>query len=132
MPDARDAVTLVEILEVVGDFDEAVALISTTVARLEREGVPGLASMQFYTHAERRELAAVITFADPAQMQAHTAMISSWDAFRRFSEVVRFKEMRIHGVVGPEVKAWLARFPGPVAQYDSPIAAFFRRPAPVG
>lgn len=128
MPDARDATTLVEILEVTGPFDEAVALIRATIARLEREGVPGLASMQFYTDEARRELAAVITFADPAQMLAHTAQLSGWDEFRRFSSMIKLKEMRIHGTVGPEVRAWMAQFPGAVTQYAAPIAAFFRAP----
>lgn len=129
MPDAREAVTLVEILEVEGDFNEVVALISSTIARLEREGQPGLASMQFFADEGRRELAAVITFADPAQMLAHTAQISSWDEFRRFSAQIRLKELRIHGVVGPEVRAWISQFRGSVSVYERPVAAFFRRPA---
>src|SRR6185436_16145394 len=45
---AMTPLTLVEILEVVGPTEETLALIRTVIARLEREGVLGLGSMQFY------------------------------------------------------------------------------------
>lgn len=126
MSDARDATTLVEILEVTGSFDEAEALLTATLTRLEREGVPGLASMQFYTDEPRRQLAAVITFTDPSQMLAHTAQLSGWDEFRRFSALIKLVEMRIHGSVGDDVRAWMGQFSGTVTHYPQPVAAFFR------
>lgn len=126
MPAARDAVTLVELLEVTGPFDEAVTLLQTVLARLEHEGVSGLASMQFYADEPRRHLGVIITFSDPAQLLAHTAQISGWDEFRRFSAMFNLLEMRIHGAVSPEVRAWIARFEGTVTTYPEPVAAFFR------
>lgn len=121
-----DSVTLVEILEVSGSFDEARQLIRSCVERLEREGVPGLASMRFYEDAETKELAAVITFADARDILAHTRMISSWPEFERFATLIRLKDMRIHGRVSEEVRSWLDRFQGPRRVFDTRLAGFSR------
>lgn len=120
-------VTLVEILDVLGPFQEAAELMRALMHRLEHEGVPGIASMQFYTDEEARELAAVIRFWDPAQLIDHTRLLSSWTEFARFSSMIVLKEMRIHGVVPPAVLAWMEQFQGPKKQYQRYVAGFVRR-----
>lgn len=119
-------VTLVEILEVLGPFDDVAAQVAVVLKRLEAEGVPGLASMQFYADKSKNELGAIITFRDPADMIAHTKMISGWDDFKRFASMTRLKDMRIHGVITPEVEAWVRQFDGPLAKYESFVAGFVR------
>ena len=121
-----DSVTLVEILDVPGSFDEARQLVQTCVARLEREGVPGLASMKFYEDAAAKELAAVITFSDSAEILAHTRMIAGWPEFQRFATLLRLKDMRIHGRVSAEVRAWLDQFPDPRRLFEMHLAGFSR------
>lgn len=119
------AVTLVELLDVIGDFDEVAAILRTVMARLEREGVAGLRSMEFY-RASETQLAAVIAFADPADMLAHTAMVSSFPEFVQFAAKTKLVKMRIHGVVSPEVRAWMAQFPGEVEVFEEYVAGFSR------
>lgn len=119
-------VTLVEILDVLAPFDEVTELMRALMQRLEREGVPGIASMQFYTDEAARQLAAVIRFWDPAQLIDHTKLLSSWSEFARFSSMIELKEMRIHGVVPPAVLAWLEQFQGPKKQYQRYVAGFVR------
>jgi hypothetical protein len=123
---ADDSVTLVEILDVPGSFDEARQLIQAGVARLEREGVPGLASMNFYEDAAAKELAAVITFSNSSEILAHTRMISGWPEFQRFATLIRVKDMRIHGRVSAEVRAWLDQFQGPRRLFETHLAGFSR------
>ena len=123
-----DSVTLVEILDVLGSFDEARELIQACIARLEREGVPGLASMRFYEDPAAKELAAVIMFSNSSEILAHTRMISSWPEFQRFATSIRLKDMRIHGTVSPEVRAWLDQFQGPRRVFDKHLAGFNRKP----
>ena len=121
-----DSVTLVEILEVLGSFDETRQLVRACVARLEREGVPGLASMIFYEDAAAKELAAVITFSSSTEILAHTQMISGWPEFQRFGTLIRVKDMRIHGRVSAEVRAWLDQFQGPRRLFELHLAGFSR------
>lgn len=121
-----DQVTLVEILEVEGSFEDARQLIQACIARLEREGVRGLAAMHFYEDPAASELSAVITFSNSTDVLAHTQMISSWDEFKRFASSIRVKDMRIHGRVSDEVRAWLDRFPGPRRLFEQHLAGFSR------
>lgn len=126
MPTAPDAVTLVEILDITTSYDEVAPLVDMLLRRLERDGVPGLASMAFYAGPKRDQLAAVITFSDPTQMVAHTKLISSWSEFTTFAARTKLVEMRIHGVVGDDVRAWMAQFEGSVAVYEQQVASFYR------
>jgi hypothetical protein len=119
-------VILVEIIEVLGDFEETAERFRRLVRRVEREGVPGLRSMQFYTRPGSNELAAVIRFSDASQMQAHTDMLSTWQEFRRFAEGIRLKDMRIHGTISPQTEAWIRQFDGPIAKYGDFVGGFER------
>jgi hypothetical protein len=121
-----DSVTLVETLEVSGSFEEARQSIKACIARLQREGVRGLSSMHFYEAPETNELAAVIIFSNSSEILAHTRMISSWQEFKNFSSLVRVKDMKIHGLVSPEVRAWLDQFPGQRRLFDTHLAGFTR------
>jgi hypothetical protein len=38
----------------------------------------------------------------------------------------RYEEMRIHGVVSPEVTAWIRQFGGAVTQYDHHVTGVVR------
>jgi hypothetical protein len=98
------------------------------LGRLEREGVPGLRSMHFYTRPESNELAAVIRFSDPSQIQAHTDLLSRWGEFQRFGASIRLREMRAHGSISAEVQAWIAKFGGTVAKYEQLVGGFERSP----
>jgi hypothetical protein len=120
---------LVEILDVTGDFAEVSATVPLLLRRIEREGVPGLRSMHFYTRPDSNELAAVIRFSDPRQIQAHTDLLSKWEEFQRFGAAIRLREMRVHGSISAEVQAWIAKFGGTVAKYEQLVGAF-ERPLP--
>jgi len=82
--------------------------------------------MKFYEDAAAKELAAVITFSDSAEILAHTRMIAGWPEFQRFATLLRLKDMRIHGRVSAEVRAWLDQFPGPRRLFEMHLAGFSR------
>lgn len=119
-------VTLVELLELTVPLAEIAPLLQATLRRLEVEGVPGLVSMQFHANEAQTELGAVITFSDGDQMPAHTEMISGWDEFKRFSKMIKLKEMRVHGTLSPAAEAWIRQFSGPISKFEQPVAAFVR------
>ena len=118
--------TLIEVLEVVGPFSEAEARVSALVARLEREGVRGLLAMQFYADRAAKELSAVITFSDQADMPAHLDLISSWPEFTSFAQSIRLKDMRIHLQLSADVEAWIRKFQGPLRQFPTRGGSFMR------
>lgn len=123
---ASSYLTLVEILELNRPYEECAPIIRRVLDRLAVEGVPGLASMQFYHDAERAQLGAVITFSDSSQILAHTAMISQWEDFRRFATMIKVIEIRVHGKLSAEAQQWLAQFKGPVRVIEDYVGGFVR------
>ena len=126
MTQARDYLTLVEILELTRPYEECAPIIQRVLDRLAVEGVPGLASMHFYHDAERAQLGAVITFSDSTQILAHTAMISQWEEFRQFAKMIKVVDMRVHGVPNADFTAWVKQFGGALRQFPEPLAGFAR------
>lgn len=123
---ASEYVTLVEILELTHPYEEFAPLIKRALERLAVEGVPALRSMHFFHDADKAQLGAVITFSSSEQIPAHTAMISQWEEFQKFSKMVKVVELRVHGKISPEVREWLARFGGPVRIFEDYLGGFVR------
>jgi hypothetical protein len=122
----HESVTLVDILEVVGSFDEARQLIQTASRAWNAMASADWLRCTFYEDPEAKELAAVITFSDSSELLADTRMISSWQEFERFASLIRIEYMRIHGRVSAEVRSWLDRFQGPCRLFDAHLAGFTR------
>ena len=86
---ANDSLTLVETFTLNVPVEELAPIVTALMARLETEGVAGLASMQFYTSPVAGEIGAVIRFANRSRLHEHIAMISSSPEFARFSKSSR-------------------------------------------
>lgn len=126
-PAAASYLTLVELFELRCPFDEFAALLGPVLDRLEREGVAGLVSMQFYAERpQSNRIGAVITFRDAEQLLEHMDMISSWPEFTRFAQMITLVDMRVHGQLNPRAEAWIRQFNGPLRKFEQHIAGFVR------
>lgn len=123
---ASDYVTLVEAFELTVPPEEAFPLMRGLIARLEKEGVPSLVSMQFYTSDVPNQIGAVIRFSSSDQMIEHMSMISSWPEFERFATLFKLIDMKVFGTLVPEAEAWIRKFQGPLRKHDALIAGFIR------
>lgn len=121
-----DYTTLVELFELRVPLDEFQPLVSELMARLEREGVSGLVSMQFYATDVPGELGAVIRFTDRSQFLKHIEMISGFAEFRRFTSQMKLLEIRIFGELDSAVEAWMRQFDGPIRKFEHFVAGFVR------
>lgn len=123
---ACEPITLVEILSVRGDFESFAELARVAIARLEREGVRSLRSVNFFTRPEANEIGAVLEFADGRELVAHVNQISGWDEFKRLADRIKLKEMRVHGRIPAEAEAWMRQFGDDITHYGSFVAGFHR------
>jgi hypothetical protein len=124
---AADGLTLVELIELTGPFEEFSALLAALMERLEREGVPGLASMQFYRERPDSNLiGAVISFRDADQLLTHQNMIATWPEFARLARIMKLVDMRVHGKLNAQAEAWIRQFNGPLRKFEQHVGGFVR------
>lgn len=122
----RNHVTLVEILELKGSFDEFAALSQVLVRRLEAEGIAELVGVHFYATPSDNEIGGLISFADYRQVVHHINMLSGWQEFKQLLSLVRLIDMRIYGPLTDESKAFLQTMNGISKQFATPLAGFVR------
>ncbi len=125
-PQANERVTLVEVFELTGSFEAFQAAVEAAARRLEREGVSGLARVQFYATPGARELGAIITFADSSQVMEHIHMISGWPEFQALLGTVRPTDVRIYGRLGDEALAWVRTMNTVSKTFERHVAGFVR------
>jgi hypothetical protein len=124
----EDYVVLVEAFDLKCPLEEFHALVERVMRRLDAEGVDALVSMHFYAAGPEGPVGAVITFANATQMMEHVRMISAWDDFKRFGEMITLTDMRIHGRLTADVEAWIRGWNGPVTKLETYVAGFARAP----
>lgn len=125
-PQASERVTLVEVFELTGRFEDFQAAADAATRRLEREGVSSLVRVQFYTAPGSREQGAVITFADSSQVMEHIRMISGWPEFKALIGTVRPTDVRIYGHLGDEALAWVRTMNTVSKTFEHHVAGFVR------
>lgn len=126
MASPDDYLTLVESFDLLVPFDEFSAVVTAVMKRLEAEGVPSLASMQFYQGSEPGRIGAVIRFSNADHLDTHIAMISGWDEFERFSKMIKVVDIRIFGKVTPAAEAFVRSFDGHLEKAGPFVAGFVR------
>ena len=123
---AGQYVTLVEVLELIGSFEEFAAAAESMARRLEAEGIPSLVSVHLYAEPGSTEAGVVLTFADPGEMMRHIDMIAGWEEFARFVRTVKPIDVRVYGKLNPEAEAWLRNINIVGKKFENHVAGFVR------
>ena len=125
---AADYVTLVEVLELLGPFEEFAAAVGAMVQRVEAEGVRELVNVRFYGDAGSSEVGVILTFSDRGRMIDHMNMVGGWEEFRAFGRLVRLADVRVYGRLSVEAEAWIGAWGTPSRKFEHYVAGFVRAP----
>jgi hypothetical protein len=125
-PTASEYVTLVEVLEITRPFEEFAAAVTAATRRLEREGIRALVSIQFYAQPGSNEAGALLTFADRNRMIEHINLITQWDEFKQFFDMVKPLDVRVYGQLSAEGEAWIRQFDVMSKTFEQHVAGFVR------
>jgi hypothetical protein len=124
---ASEQVTLVEVLELTGTFEEFAAAIQAAARRLEAEGIQELVTLQFYATPGSTEVGALLTFADRSRIMEHIGMITEWEEFERFFSTTKPLDVRVYGKLSAEAEAWVRQFGDIVSKkFEDHVAGFVR------
>jgi hypothetical protein len=123
---AEEHVTLVEVLELTGSFEEFAAAVRAATRRLESEGVKALVTLQFYANPGSTEAGAILTFSDRDRVMEHIGMISGWEEFERFFGTVRPVDVRVYGKLSAEAEGWVRQFGVVSRAFEDHVAGFVR------
>jgi hypothetical protein len=123
---AEEHVTLVEVLELTGSFEEFAAAVRAATRRLESEGVKALVTLQFYANPGSTEAGAILTFSDRDRVMEHIGMISGWEEFERFFGTVRPVDVRVYGKLSAEAEGWVRQFGVVSRTFEDHVAGFVR------
>jgi hypothetical protein len=123
---AEEHVTLVEVLELTGSFEEFAAAVRAATRRLESEGVKALVTLQFYANPGSTEAGAILTFSDRDRVMEHIGMISGWEEFERFFGTVRPVDVRVYGKLSAEAEGWVRQFGVVSRAFEEHVAGFVR------
>jgi hypothetical protein len=123
---AHEYVTLAEVLEITGPFEQFAAAVDACVRRLEAEGVRELVTIQFYANPGSPEVGALLTFADRERVVEHLNLIMRWQEFERFFSMVTPRDVRIYGQLSAEAEAWVRQFDVISKTFDQHVTGFVR------
>ena len=125
-PQPGEYVTLVEVMELTGTFEQFTTAIRAAAARLEAEGVEELVTFQFYAAPGSKEVGAILTFSDRTRIMEHIDMITKWEEFERFFATVRPIDVRVYGRLSTEAKQWVGQFGVLSKTFEDHVAGFVR------
>jgi uncharacterized protein YbcC (UPF0753/DUF2309 family) len=125
-PQPNEYVTLVEVMELTGTFEQFTAAITAAAARLEAEGVEQLVSLQFYAAPDSKEVGAILTFSDRTRIMEHIGMITKWEEFERFFSTVRPIDVRVYGRLSTEAEQWVRQFGVVSKTFKDHVVGFMR------
>jgi hypothetical protein len=123
---ASEHVTLVEVLELIGSFEEFTAAIQAAARRLETEGIQELVTLQFYASPGSTEVDALLPFADRSRIMEHIDVITEWEEFVRFFGTVKPIDVRVYGKLSAEAESWVRKFGVVSKTFEHHVAGFVR------
>jgi hypothetical protein len=123
---ASDYVTLVEVLERIGPYEEFILAVEAVVKRLEVEGIRALVTVQFYADPGSTEAGILLTFTDRTQIMRHINMITEWVEFHQFIRTVKPLDVRVYGKLSAEAEEWVQGFGVLSRTFENHITGFVR------
>lgn len=125
---AQETLTIIETLELTVPFDEYTVAVRAFVNRAEAEGIRALAPMQVHNTPGTTQVGLMLHLSDQSKLLEHVQMIDGWDEFKRYAGMSKVRDLRVFGVLPPEIEAWLRKYSDALTIFTQPIVGFVRPP----
>jgi hypothetical protein len=99
----RSPLTLVETFELTAPLAEFNNAVAAFCRRVEKDGLTGVRTFQFYVSQEVGEAYLIITFSDADVFDRHVEFIGGLDELEPYVNTVRLKHFKAFGTLNAEI-----------------------------